>query len=248
MILALLSASCAPVQKTIADIQSQQQLSKYRYYMASGFYDTVIQQCREVLSDSETRPPADLALYVLGEVYANYSYQGKDYELSRQYFEKLLNNFPYSPLASEAKTYLGLYAVLDARDRTIAALQEKNAQAEAAVAEAEKASESTTLPHPLVENRNFEEAARKNELILKEAGSSPPADEALYNLGLIYANNDNPAKDYGKAQKYFSLLTREFPNSPLAEEAQIWLGLFKVFEKMRQIDLDIEQQKKQLNR
>jgi outer membrane protein assembly factor BamD (BamD/ComL family) len=241
----VLAAACAPVQKTIADMQAQEQLSKYRYYLASGFFDTVIQQSRQVLRDNETRPPADLALYALGEVYANYAYRGKDYELSKQYFEKLLKNFPYSPLASEAKTYLGLYEDLAAKDRTISALREKSARAEAA---AEKATESVAAARPVVENRNFDEAIHKNEQILKEAGKSPPADEALYNLGLIYAHNDNPAKDYSKAQEYFLRLTREFPDSPLAEEARIWLGLFGVFEKMRQIDLEIEQQKKQLNR
>jgi len=243
--LALVSVSCVPVQKTIADMQAQEQLSKYRYYLASGFFDTVIQQSRQVLRDNETRPPADLALYALGEVYANYDYHGRDYELSKQYFSKLLKNFPYSPLASEARTYLGLYEDLDAKDRIINALREKSARAEAA---AEKAIESVAAPRPVVENRNFEEAARKNEQILQSAGKSPPADEALYNLGLIYAHNDNPAKDYSKAQEYFARLTREFPDSPLAEEARIWLGLFGVFEKMRQIDLEIEQQKKQLNR
>jgi len=233
-----------PVQKTIADMQAQEQLSKYRYYLASGFFDTVIQESRKVLSESETKPPADLALYAMGEVYANYSYRGKDYRLSRKYFEKLIENFPYSPLASEARTYIGLYDTLDARDRTISTLRKKSAQAEAAV----EAAEQLSTPRPVVENQNFTEAVRKNEQILREAGKSPPADEALYNLGLIYAHNDNPAKDYGKAEKYFLRLTKEFPDSPLVEEARIWLGLFGVFEKMRQIDLEIEQQKKELNR
>ncbi len=229
-------------------MQSQQQLSRYRYYLASGFFDTVIQQSKQVLRENETRPPADLALYALGEVYANHAYQGKNYELSKQYFKKLLENFPYSPLASEAKSYLSLYATLDAKDRTIAALREQNARAEAAAEAAEKPSEPVAAPRPVVENRNFEEAVRKNEQILRKAGKSPPADEALYNLGLIYANNDNPDKDFGKSQEYFARLTHEFPDSPMAEEARIWLGLFGVFKKMRQIDLEIEQQKKQLNR
>ena len=244
------------MQKTIADMQAQQQLSKYRYYLSSGFFETIIQESRKVLRDSETRPPADLALYALAEVYANYAYQGKNYDLSKQYFEKLVENFPYSPLASEARTYLSLYAALETKDRTIAFLRDKSARAEAAAEAAEKATEKATEkaiesvapPRPVVENRNFEEATRRNSQILREAGKSPPADEALYNLGLIYAHNDNPAKDYNKAQEYFTRLTREYPDSPLAEEARIWLGLFGVFEKMRQIDLEIEQQKKQLNR
>jgi len=34
----------------------------------------------------------------------------------------------------------------------------------------------------------------------------------------------------------------------LAEEGRIWLGLFQTIEKIQQIDVDIEQQKKQLTR
>jgi outer membrane protein assembly factor BamD (BamD/ComL family) len=240
-----LATACAPVQKTIADIQAQQQLSQYRYYLASGFYDTVIEQSRKVLLESETKPPADLALYALGEVYADYAYRGRDYELSKQYFEKLIKNFPYSPLTSEARNYLSLYEALEAKDQTIGSLRNQCARAEAA---AERAAVLGAAPRPVVENRNFEAAVQKNEQIVREAGKSPPADEALYNLGLIYAHIDNPAKDYSKAQEYFSKLTREFPGSPLVEEARIWLGLFGVFEKMRQIDLEIEEQKKQLIR
>jgi len=68
----------------------------------------------------------------------------------------------------------------------------------------------------------------------------------LYNLGLIYAHGNNPAKDYGKSQNYFDLLTKQFPDSELAEEAQIWLGLFETIEKIQQIDIEIDQQRKQL--
>ena len=84
--------------------------------------------------------------------------------------------------------------------------------------------------------------------ILDEMGKKKPADEALYNLGLIYAHIDNPAKDYEKSQKYFHVLIEEFPDSELAEEGRIWLGLFETIEKIQQIDVDIEQQKKQLTR
>ncbi|MEJ2270841.1 MAG: hypothetical protein P8Y04_13880 [Desulfobulbaceae bacterium] len=82
----------------------------------------------------------------------------------------------------------------------------------------------------------------------EESGKKKPADEALYNLGLIYAHVDNPAKDYQKSQTYFNVLTEQFPDSDLAEEARIWLGLFETIEKIQQIDIEIEQQKKELTR
>jgi hypothetical protein len=43
-------------------------------------------------------------------------------------------------------------------------------------------------------------------------------------------------------------LIKQFPDSPLAEEARIWLGLFETLEKIQQIDIEIEQQKRELIR
>lgn len=224
----------------LAEKQNQEQLSQYRHNLASGFFETVIEQSQNILRDSETKPPADLALYVLGEAYADHAFAGRDYTLSRQYFEKLTRNFPYSPLASEARTFIGLYDVIAEKDRTIAALRKQSTRKD------EK--KPVGLRRAVVEKQNFEEAIQRNQQILSDAGTAAPADEALYNLGLIYAHIDNPAKDYRKAQDYFAQLSREFPNSPLSEHARVWLGLFEVFESMRQIDLEIEKQKKQLNR
>ncbi len=115
------------------------------------------------------------------------------------------------------------------------------------MAKKKKPAKETALPQ-IVENRNFEEAAQKNLKILQTSDNKKPADEALYNLGLIYAHVDNPVKDYQKSQAYFQELIQKFPDSQFAEEARIWLGLFETIEKMQQIDIDIEQQKKQMTR
>ena len=98
------------------------------------------------------------------------------------------------------------------------------------------------------DNQRFEEAIQRNRYILGQSAETPPADAALYNLGLIFAHIDNPAKDFQKARGYFEELILKFPGSPLAEEAKVWTGLFQIIEKMQQIDIDIEQQKKQLSR
>ena len=173
-----------------------------------------------------------MALYALGEAYVHHDFEGKNYELSKYYFDKLIKNFPDSPLTSEAKTFVSLFETFAVKDMAIATLEEEH--------------ESVSVGHKVVDDQNFEEAVKKNLLILEQAGKNPPRDGALYNLGLIYAHIDNPAKDYKKSQSYFQELTKDFPSSPLAEEARIWLGLFQIFEKMQQIDLEIEQQKKQL--
>ena len=241
------TVACAPVQNKIAELRAHQQLEQYRGSMAAGFFETIIEQSEQVLTENETEPPADVALYSLGEVYAQHDYEGRDYALSQYYFEKLIKNFPDSPLTSEAKTYISLFETIAAKEKLTAAAEEKASQKKIII-ETKKRSVSTIWHHKVVENQNFEEAAQKNLQILDEMGKKNPADEALYNLGLIYAHIDNPAKDFNKSQAYFQTLTQEFPDSELAEEAQIWLGLFETIEKIQQIDIDIEKQKKQLTR
>ena len=215
-------------------MRAHQQLEQYRGNMAVGFFETVIEQSKQILAESETEPPADIALYSLGEVYAHHDFEGRDYALSQYYFEKLIENFPDSPLTSEAKTYLSLFETIAAREKDVAAAKQKSI--------------SVTKIPKVVENQNFEEAVQRNLKILEEVGKKEPADQALYNLGLIYAHVDNPAKDYRKSQNYFHALNEQFPDSQFAEEARIWIGLFETIEKMQQIDIDIEQQKKELTR
>jgi tetratricopeptide (TPR) repeat protein len=246
-------AACAPVQDRIAVKRAHQQLEQYRENMAAGFFETIIQQSKQVIAENETKPPADVALYSLGEVYAHHDYIGRDYALSQYYFEKLIMNFPDSQLTSEAKTYISLFENIAAKEKeaaataAAAAAEEKVSQTKIIV---EKKKKTVPAPEPrkVVKNQNFEEAVQENLQILEKAGKKNPADEALYNLGLIYAHVDNPAKDYKKSQKYFNVLIEQFPDSELAEEGRIWLGLFETIEKIQQIDVDIEQQKKQLSR
>lgn len=213
--------------------------------MAAGSFETIITQGKQVLAESTTEPPADVALYALGEVYAHQEYGGRDYALSQYYFKQLVDNFPHSTLASEAKIYLSLFEAIAAKTKEAVDVAQKP-QEEKIAPPKEKKSLPVAAPRKIIENQDFEQAAQRNLQILEEAGKKKPADEALYNLGLIYAHADNPAKDYRKSQTYFHSLTEQFPDSYLAEEAQIWLGLFETLEKIQQIDIEIEQQKKQL--
>jgi len=257
--------ACAPVQDKITALRAHQQLEQYRESMADGFFETIIEQSEQVLEENETEPPADVALYVLGEVYAHHDFAGRDYALSQYYFERLVENFPDSNLTSEAKTYINLFEIIAEREKEVtAATREKEATAAAREKEAtaaekkssqkekpiekEEKSASVAKSRQIVDNNDFAEAVQRNLQILEESGKKKPADEALYNLGLIYAHVDNPAKDYQKSQTYFNVLTEQFPDSDLAEEARIWLGLFETIEKIQQIDIEIEQQKKELTR
>jgi TolA-binding protein len=221
-------------------------LERYRDSLAKGFFETVIEQSRQVLAKGETKPPADVALYALGETYAQQDYEGRDFALSRQYFQKLIENFPDSPLAPEAKTFVGIFEYLEAKEEVITSKEKEIAELKETTLA--RKHDPVIMAHRIGIDRDFEGAVQRNLQILKQMGKKSPADVALYNLGLIFAHIDNPFKDYKKSQAYFSLLIKEFPRSSLVDETRVWLGLFEVIEKMQQIDIDIEQQKKQLGR
>ena len=73
----------------------------------------------------------------------------------------------------------------------------------------------------------FEASFRENQKALEWAGGNFPADRALFNMGVIYAHGANPQKDPGKSIGYFRRVAEEFPESPLAEESQAWIGLLQ---------------------
>ena len=262
LVVTLNTVSCAPVQNKVLNVRTYMKLEEYRENMAAGHFETVIEQSNQILAENDTKPPADVALFSLGKVYVHHDFAGRDYELSQDYFEKLIKNFPNSDLAFEARTYISLFEAIAAGEKEKAAAEHKLLQKEKESGAAPdeqlrekeiivtKEKKSTPLSGigKVVEKRNFEEAVEKNLQIVEEFGSNKPADEALYNLGRIYAHVDNPAKDYNKSKIYFHELSKQFPDSAFAEEARIWLGLFETIEKIQQIDIDIEQQKKQLTR
>lgn len=95
----------------------------------------------------------------------------------------------------------------------------------------------------LIDRGDFDEAMRKSEEILA-ASRDPHGDEALYALGLVFAHAENPKKDYRKARDHFARLVKEFPRSPLAGESKIWIGVLDMFEKTKQVDIEIEGKKK----
>jgi|WetSurSiteA1Bulk_404760.scaffolds.fasta_scaffold93458_2 hypothetical protein len=74
----------------------------------------------------------------------------------------------------------------------------------------------------LLSQGDYAAALRENEKALTLSGLMPPGDEALFNMGLIYANPENPGRDYGKSMEYMRRVMREHPRGFWAEQAGIW--------------------------
>jgi hypothetical protein len=97
-----------------------------------------------------------------------------------------------------------------------------------------------------ISQKDFEGAMKESQETLARSPKAPPGDVALMNMGLISAHYANPKKDYNKALGYFLKLEKDFPRSPLAEEAKIWVDVLRAFEQAKQVDLDIQKKKKGL--
>ena len=94
--------------------------------------------------------------------------------------------------------------------------------------------------HELRLRGDFPASLKAFESVSDLAKDQPPADEAEYNIGLVYVHPQNSQKDRGKAILSFNRILAGFPASPWAEEARIWLGVLNEAEASRQ---DLERSK-----
>jgi len=111
----------------------------------------------------------------------------------------------------------------------------------------------------LLERKDYDGALKESQKVLDLSGKNPPGDEALLNMGLIYAHFGNPKKDYGKSLVFFKRMTTDYPQSPLAEQARIWIGMLqeneklnqmiqklnRVIEESKKVDIEIEEKKRE---
>jgi tetratricopeptide (TPR) repeat protein len=135
-------------------------------------------------------------------------------------------------------------------------IQKRDLQKEEAV---KTLSEHLLRARQLLEQRDFEGSLKENQKILSLSSQNPPADVALFNMGLIYAHFGNPKKDYSKSVGFFRRLMKEYPESPLVEQAKIWTGILQESEKLSQtiqklnqvieeskyVDIEIEEKKRE---
>jgi hypothetical protein len=71
-------------------------------------------------------------------------------------------------------------------------------------------------------DHQYEASMMKNLTVLNEFPDSL-ADQALYQLGLLYAHPDNPRQDYQKSLGSFNKILNEFSKSRLRHRAQLWV-------------------------
>ena len=119
-----------------------------------------------------------------------------------------------------------------------------------------------TTAQKLLDQGDYKGSLRENEKVLSLYDNIPPGDEALFNIGLIYAHYGYPKRDYKKSLDLFKRLVKTFPQSPLAGQAKLWIGILrenerlnreieelnKTIKKSKQVDIEIEEKKKELSK
>ncbi len=85
----------------------------------------------------------------------------------------------------------------------------------------------------LLKEGDYQAALKINEEVLS-AVKGFPGDRALFNMGLIYAHYDNPARDFSKSIHYFRRILNEYPGSSLELQAKLWVDTLNAIVQLKQ--------------
>ena len=97
----------------------------------------------------------------------------------------------------------------------------------------------------LLARDDFEGALKAFNDVWSAAGNQPPADLAMYSMGLVYAHPQNPKRDLQKALKCFDQTMQYNPASTLAEQARVWIAVLKESESAQE---ELEKSRQEIER
>jgi tetratricopeptide (TPR) repeat protein len=243
-------------------VEAKQYLHRGKELLARGDYEGAIQEHLKILALAAHRPPEDEALFNMAWIYAHPGYPNKDYKKSIFFLEKLLKDFPKSSWSEQAKIWRGILWENEKLNQTVETLDRTNAESRQLgrrIEEWERLREPFLLSEKLLSEGNYEGALKENQRILSVSGQNPPGDGALFNMGLILAHPGNAKKDYAKSLGLFKRLIKDHPESPWADQAKTWVGVLQeneklsrsneelglVIEKSKQVDIEIEEKKRE---
>ena len=272
-LMVLVLQGCASLEKTRVEIRERvevrQHLHQGKKLLALGDYEAASYENLTVLSFGTHRPPEDEALFNLGWICAHPGNPEKDYDKSMFFFKKLLEAFPQSPWSEGAKIWVDLLLQNQNLTRekekltdTVEMLNrviEDSRKIDRMVGEWEQGRQPFLLSDKLLAEGNYEGALKENQRILSASGQNSPGDEALYQMGLIHLHPGNSKRDNSKALALFKRLIRDYPGSPWVEQAKMWVGVLQeneklsrsveelttVIEKSKQVDIEIEEKKRE---
>ena len=216
-----------------------------------GDYEGSLKENQRVLSLAGKNPPGDRALFNMGLIYADANNPKKDYENSLLFFGNILVDYPRSLLVEEAKIMIQVLRENEKLREVIKEFQEFQKQQkdlQSPLEELERAAQ-------LFKQGDYEASLKENQRVLSRAGKNLPGDRALFNMGLIYADGENPKKDPEKSLLFFNKIITDYPQSPLVQEAKSWIRVLReneklreVIEKVKEVDIAVEEKQREKKR
>jgi outer membrane protein assembly factor BamD (BamD/ComL family) len=250
----LLFSGCATYKELLTKHNAKKSLSHSKELFAEGDFEGSLEENRKVLSVFVKGPPGDQALFNIALIYTHYANPKKDYKISLFYFKTLINDYPQSSLITQAKIWVNILdSIKKSRKKRLPEKEiKKEIKKEVELKEKIRAPQKTNVhlmqSQKLLSEGNFKASIMESRKVLEMQAASDFKDDALFNIALIYAHYNNPEKDYKESIKYFTELMNKYPKSHLADQARIWLDVLNIIEKAKQVDIDIEKKKKELNK
>jgi len=257
---------CTPLEnmrgKIKGKVEAYQYLHRSKELLAQGDYEGAFNENSKILSLAIHRSPEDEALFNIGRIYAHPGNPEKDYKKSIFFFEKLSEDFPQSSWSEQAKIWVGILQENEKLSQRVEALNrmdETSKQLDRRIEEWKQTREPFLLSQKFLAEGNYEGALKENQRILSLSGQNPPGDEALFNMGLVHAHPGYPKRDTTKSLALFKRLIKDHPRSPWTEQAKTWVGVLqeneklshsveelnRVIEKSKQVDIEIEEKKRE---
>ena len=215
--------------------------------LSQGDTDQSLKEYQKVIALSPHSPPADRALFNIGLIYTHHENPDRDYNKSITYFKRMIDEFPKSPLVVEANVWIDLLQATEKGKQVNISLIEEKKGLEERIEVCEQKNRINASNIFLFKG-NSAQSLKEYQKVIARSPHEPPADRALFNIGLLYAHHENPDKDYNKSITYFKRMIDEFPKSPLVDEANVWIGVLQLIERMKRVDIEIEKKKKDLEK
>ena len=245
LIVAMLAA-CAPLGPApLGPDNTHLRLS--RQLLAAGDFAGALRENQQLLALHPRQPPGDTALFNIGMIHIHHANPKKDPGKALRAFDRCSREFPNSPHADEARNWVHILQALAKMPRKDADSDDKSDDKMHGLPD-EQANIELQRGRRLLAQGDLQGALQATRDALASSPHDPPGDEALFAMGLIHIHYANPKKDIGRAQALFTRVVKEFPDSPRTEEARIWVDILDAMEKTRQIDIEIEQKKRELRR
>jgi tetratricopeptide (TPR) repeat protein len=255
--------NCSIMKNFMEGREASEYLLRGNELLTRKDYEGALREYQRVLFMNTEKSIEAEALFNMGLIYAHFAYPKRNYEKSLYFFISILNDYPESPLVQQARIWVGvlqeherLGEIIEKSKQPVKVpeevVPEKVKKPEAKTDELGPAREHLLRGQKLLAQGDYESALNENQKVLSMSTHRPPEDEALFNMGLIFAHSGNPKKDFGKSLDFFSKVVKDYPKSPLAEQAKIWIkvlqeheGLTQVIQKLKQVDIDVEEKKRE---